>query len=209
MNQNACATAGIMDPLFETAHGAIVFAFNFSGQTIDRPMMNRIAAPSLGSGKGLVGNDGAAQAGMIRREVKELGRLFESILIARHAPRMRPCACRAACCSGHKPNKEWVDAISYLADHIRTTALAGCTSNGMLRREYVIRHFSRKDERISIEDLAEKYEVARNTISAHSSKVAVLFGGTPARRDQPAIPGIEQAANEAIGDKLRAIGLTG
>lgn len=203
------ATAELLEPLFESAHGALVFAFNFSGQCYDRPMMNRLASPAIGSGKGLVGLDGAAQAGMIRAEVQAMGKLAEAILIARIAPRSMPCHCRQACCSGKKPNKEWTDAISFLADHVRTTALAGCTANGMLRREYVVRYFSRKDERVSLEVLAERHDVARNTVSAHASKVALLFGGTQAKKDKAAVPGFEAAAMNAIEDQLRDIGMVG
>lgn len=203
------ATAEVFAPLFESAHGALVFAFNFSGQCYDRPMMNRLASPAVGSGKGLVGLDGAAQAGMIRAEVQTLGKLAEAIIIARIAPRSVPCHCRSACCAGHKPNKEWTDAISILADYVRTTALAGCTSNGMLRREYVVRHFTRKDDRISLEALAEKHDIARNTVSAHAAKVALLLGGAQPKKDKPGVPGLESAAMDAIEDRLRDIGMVG
>lgn len=203
------ATAELLEPLFESAHGALVFAFNFSGQCYDRPMMNRLASPAIGSGKGLVGLDGAAQAGMIRAEVQAMGKLAEAILIARIAPRSMPCHCRQACCSGKKPNKEWTDAIGFLADHVRTTALAGCTANGMLRREYVVRYFSRKDERVSLEVLAERHDVNRQTVGAHASKVALLFGGTQAKKDKAAVPGFEAAAMNAIEDRLRDIGMVG
>jgi len=195
--------------LFQNAHGALTFAFNFSGQAYDRPMMNRLASPAIGSGKGLVGLDGAAQAGMIRAEVKAMGRLAEAILIARIAPRMTPCGCRSACCSGFKPNKEWTDAIAYLGDHVRTTVYAGCVINGLMRREYLVRYFTKKDERTSLEALAEKYDIARNTVSAHNSKVATWLGGVPARKDKPAQLGMEQAAFDAIEDRLRGIGMVG
>ena len=203
------ATAEVFAPLFESAHGALVFAFNFSGQCYDRPMMNRLASPSLGSGKGLAGLDGAAQAGMIRAEVCAVGKLAEAILIARIAPRSMPCHCRQSCCSGKKPNKEWTDAISYLADYVRTTALAGCTSNGILRREYVVRYFSRKDERVSLEVLAERHDVARNTVSAHAAKVALLLGGVPPKKDRAVVPGFEAMAMDAIEERLRDIGMVG
>lgn len=203
------ATAELLEPLFESAHGALVFAFNFSGQCYDRPMMNRLASPAVGSGKGLVGLDGAAQAGMIRAEVQTLGKLAEAIIIARIAPRSVPCHCRSACCAGHKPNKEWTDAISILADYVRTTALAGCTSNGMLRREYVVRYFTRKDDRISLEALADKHDIARNTVSAHAAKVALLLGGAQPKKDKPGVPGLESAAMDAIEDRLRDIGMVG
>lgn len=195
--------------LFQNAHGALTFAFNFSGQAYDRPMMNRLASPAIGSGKGLVGLDGAAQAGMIRAEVKAMGKLAEAILIARVAPRTKPCGCRSSCCSGHKPNKEWTDAVAYLADYVRTAVYAGCVVNGLMRREYLVRYFTKKDERTSLEALAEKYEIARNTVSAHNAKVATWLGGVPARKDKPAQLGMEQAAFDAIEDRLRGIGMVG
>ncbi len=195
--------------LFNSAHAALVFAFNFSAQCYDRPMMNRLAAPAIGSGKGLAGLDGAAQAGMIRAEVQALGKFAEAIIIARLAPRSIPCYCRSSCCVGRKTNKDWMDAISVLADYARTNALAGCTANGMLRREYVVRYFSRKDERVGLEALAEKHGIARNTVSAHNAKVAMWLGGVPARKDSPAQPGIEQAAFDAAEDRLRSIGMVG
>ena len=192
MAQSAAAEA--FAPMFDTAHGAMVFAFNFTSQCYDRPMMNRMASPAVGTGKGLVGLDGAAQAGMVRAEVQALGKLAEAILIARLAPRSQPCHCRQACCSGQKPNKEWTDAVAFLTDYVRNTALAGCTANGIMRREYVVRYFTPKSARISLEDLAEKYDVARNTVSAHAAKVATLLGGTLPKKGKPAMPGLESAA---------------
>ena len=195
--------------LFNSAHGALVFAFNFSGQAYDRPMMNRLATPSVGTGKGLVGLDGAGQSGFIRAEVKAMGKLSEAIIIARIAPRSTPCACTSPCCSGHKPNKEWTDAIATLSDHVRTTALAGCIANGLMRREYVVRYFTHKDQRISLEALADKYEIDRHTVSAHAGKVTAYFAGITARKDKPAAPGMEQLAMNGIEDRLREIGMVG
>ena len=196
-------------PLFVSAHSALVFAFNFSGQNYDRPMMNRLASPAVGTGKGLVGLDGAAQAGFVRAEVQGLGPLAEAILIARIAPRHMPCHCRSSCCGGKKANREWSNAIGYLADYVRTTALAGCTANGIMRREYVVRYFSRKEERTSLEDLSERHDVDRHTASAHASKVVVLFGGHQARKGAQPAPGLEAVAMEAIEHRLREIGMVG
>ena len=197
------------ESLFTSAHGALVFAFNFSGQSYDRPAMNRLATPALGTGKGLVGLDGAAQAGFIRAEVKAMGKLAEAIIIARIAPRSMPCQCRSSCCSGQKPNKEWTDAIATLSDHVRTTALAGCIANGLMRREYVVRYFTPKDQRKSLEALADKYEIDRHTVSAHAGKVTAYFAGITARKDKPGTPGMEPLAMNAIEDQLREIGMVG
>ena len=74
-------------PPFDSYIDALIFAFNASSENYDRPYMNRVAAPAVGSGRGLGGLDGAAQAGMIRAEVRDLGRMREAILLARFAPR--------------------------------------------------------------------------------------------------------------------------
>lgn len=209
MGQAQMATAETLEPLFDNAHGALVFAFNFSGQSFDHPLMNRLAAPAVGTGKGLVGLDGAAQAGFIRSEVQRLGRLAEAILIARIAPRTVPCSCKAMCCAGKKPNDEWTGAISYLADQVRQTALHGCTSNGVMRRAYLVRYFTPKEQRISLEELAAKYDIDRNTASAHNAKVAAWLAGVPAKGERPAVPGMEPLARDAIEDRLREIGMVG
>ena len=209
MGKSAAVEILAEEGLFSSAHAALVFAFNFSGQCYDRPMMNRLAAPAIGSGKGLGGLDGAAQAGFIRAEVRGLGSLAEAILIARIAPRAMPCHCRQSCCSGRKPNAEWVTAISHLADQARRSALLGCAANGIMRREYVVRYFTPKEQRISLEALAEKHDVDRNTASAHCSKVATWLGGLPVRKDKPAVPGMEELAVAAIDQRLREIGMVG
>ena len=196
------------DIRFTSGRDALVFAFNVSDQAYDRPMMNRMAAPSIGKG-GLAGLDAPAQAGMIRAEVQTLGKLAEAIIIARIAPRSVPCHCRSACCAGHRPNKEWTDAISFLADHVRTTALAGCTSNGMLRREYVVRYFTRKYDGISLEALADKHDIHRDTASSHAAKVALMLGGAQPKKGKPGVQGLESAAMDAIEDRLRGIGMVG
>jgi hypothetical protein len=130
-------------------------------------------------------------------------------LIARVAPRMTPCSCRSSCCSGYKPNKEWTDAIAILADHIRTTVFAGCVVNGLMRREYLVRYFTKKEDRASLEALAEKYDIVRNTVSAHNAKVAAWLGGVPAKKGKEAEPGLESLAMIAIEQRLRDVGMVG
>ncbi|QGZ56739.1 hypothetical protein [Paraburkholderia acidiphila] len=55
------------EKLFRTPQDALVFAFNYSMHGQGRPLVDRLAAPSPRTGKGLSGNDGAGQAGMVRR----------------------------------------------------------------------------------------------------------------------------------------------
>lgn len=180
------------EPLFRSAHAALIFALNYSDQIYERPLMNRLAAPAPGSGKGLVGVDGAGQAGMIRAELKALGGLHENILVARLAPRQRYCECRGACCSGRKPNPEWVGAVSWLSEHVRVTALAGCLVDYRVRRNCVEIFFGKS---LAVAALADDCGIARNTASAHLSRVRKRL-----KED-------EHHAQVAIDDRLRQAGI--
>jgi hypothetical protein len=194
------------DGLFKNAHAALTFAYNFSGQHYDRPLINRMASKPSVSGLGLGGLDGAAQAGMIRAEVRALGRLFDAVITARFASSVLPCSCGAPCCRGHRVNSEWSNAIAVIADESRRTALAGCVANGLMRRDYVIRCFVRKGEREGLERIAEKYGMDRHAVSAHAAKVAAWIFGHRERRGNDA-PGVEQKALEAIHDRLTRAGI--
>lgn len=197
------------EALFDSAHAALVFAFRQRVQTVDRAPLNRIAAPATGKGRGLGGLDGAAQAGMIRQEVQAFGALDEALLIARHAPQHMPCECGAPCCSGRRPNRDWIDAISRLAEHARITALVGCSTTSLQRIAYVARHFTPRAMRESIEELAARFDLSRHTVSAHIGRVTLLLGGTPAHKDKPAVPGIETLAQQLAEDRFRVLGWTG
>lgn len=155
------------EALFTSAHSALVFAFNFSGQQYDRPMMNRIASPAIGSGKGLAGLDGAAQAGMIKAELRALGLIYEAVLIARIAPKWTPCDCGAPCCGGRKTNGEWFDAIGTLTAYAKD-ALQGCFSHYNMRNAIVQKYFG---VNISLADIADACDVNRDTASSHNARV--------------------------------------
>lgn len=199
----------IEESLFEDTYKALVFAFNYSGEQYDRPLMNRMSDGPQKAGKGLSGVDGAAQSGFIRSEVAALGRLFESTLIARIAPKTIPCQCKKSCCRGHKANPEWRTAIAFLADHMRTHALAGCTSTSLLRSAYVELYFSHKSARARFDRIAEVNNVDRRTVSAHYYKISALLGGVPARGERAAELGLEAEAFNAIDGQLRACGMVG
>jgi hypothetical protein len=123
--------------LFRTAQDAIIFAFSYSMQTRDRSAVDRMAAPSPRTGKGLSGNDGAAQAGMIRRELEQLTAIERAVLVARFAPRSSPCACGRACCGGHTPNPEYQDAIRTLEQAAMSILPPGTLVHYQLRRGLV------------------------------------------------------------------------
>ncbi len=192
MGQAAAIDTG--NQLFKSAHSALTFAFHFSGQHYDRPAMNKLAAPTLGSGKGLVGLDGAGQAGMIRSRVHGLGVRMEAVLIARYAPATMPCDCRAPCCAGWKTNREWFDAVTELSDYVRDP-LAGTAANGLMRRLYVERFFAAKGKRQTIDEIAERGDINRQTAGQHYSKVNKV------------LQELESTAQQAIDNALRDVGL--
>lgn len=196
--------AELETPLFASAHSALVFAFNFSGQSYDRPMMNRMADGPKRSGKGLVGLDGAGQAGMIRGEVAVLGKLHEAIVTAYYAPHSMPCDCRKSCCSGSKVNPEWSEAISFITQ-AAMSHLSGLMSNHRLRRAIVAKNFG---EKVSLGDVAAVCGVNRDTASAHNEKISTWLSGYRPKKgnSQQAIVGEIVRAKTAAAERLHIMG---
>jgi hypothetical protein len=181
-----------VESLFDTADGALKFAYRFTTEQYDRPLMNRLADKVKRTGKGLVGVDGAGQSGMIRREVQSLGRFVEAIVTARYAPRTTPCACGAACCSGEKLNPEWADAIGFITTEA-VSRLSGKLTHYRLRRGIVERQFGVKHK---IGDLADACGVNRDTASEHNSIITTWLAG-----EKRTIP------NAKVGEIARAIAM--
>lgn len=73
------------DPLFDSTWAALAFAFRYSTQQYQPTPMARLMRGSIGSGKGLVGLDGAAQAGLIRAIVETLPEFERCAVVARFA----------------------------------------------------------------------------------------------------------------------------
>lgn len=194
------------EPLFASAHNALLFAFNFSGQQYDRPMMNRLADDPIDYvSKGLSGMDGAAQAAMVFNKLFHLPPLYQYIVFATYAPRSIPCACRYPCCSGQKRNELWHACIQMIEEAAITQALPGCVSHRLLRRGLVMRAFG--DKSIVMADLAEKAGVHRDTATNQASRIKIWLHGQPARRGHDAIEGIKTAALRMIEQILVEAGL--
>lgn len=194
------------EPLFASAHNALVFAFNFSGQQYDRPMMNRLADnPVDYVSKGLSGMDGAAQAAMVFNKLFHLPPLYQYIVFATYAPRTIPCECRRSCCVGQKRNEQWHACIRMIEEAAITQALPGCITHRVLRRGIVQRAFG--DKSVTLAELAEKAGVSENTANNHNSRVRQWLYGHPARRDREAIEGAKQQALRMIEEILIESGL--
>lgn len=102
-----------MEPLFTTTASALTFALRYSTQQYAETAMSKMMKRSgrRSSGKGLVGLDGAGQAGMILRKLDELGQLERACIVARYAERMAECPS----CKNDTATPEYRDAINLLA----------------------------------------------------------------------------------------------
>ena len=164
--------------LFRTPQEALVYAFNYSMQQQDRPLADRLASPGARTGKGLSGNDGAGQSGMIRRELEALTELEMAFLTARFAPRSTPCACRNPCCSGYRMNKEWSDAVRVL-EQAALAQLAGHVSNYRVRRRLIEKAVGVK---VELKALAKESGVSEKTVAAHWKIIKEWIGGRSKQR---------------------------
>lgn len=155
---------------------------------------------ALGSGKGLIGVDGAAQAGMIRRELSELPELHQAVLTARIAPRDVACDCGRPCCATRKGNPEWDAAISWLTDRAMQQ-LAGGFSHYRVRRSILEKIFGR---RVDLQQIADDCGVHRNTVSDQSAKLKTWIEGPRGKHAKSdAAPGVESVAWIAIDVRLK------
>lgn len=139
------------EPLFRSAHDALKFAFLFSGQQYPLTIMAKMMRGVVGSGKGLVGLDGAAQAGLICLMVKDLPPLHADCLTARYAL--------------HE-DRRFIEAVNRLC-MAPSIAPAG-QSHRLERQALVARHFGQK---VSVVEIAEKIGVHRNTVNQHQRAI--------------------------------------
>ncbi|MDN7442239.1 DNA-binding protein [Burkholderia cepacia] len=149
------------------------FALCYSLQQYGETMMaKRLRGESIGGGMGLVGLDGAGQAGQIRREMWALPDLHLSVLVARAAPHDIPCSCGAACCGGRTPNVEWQAAIGWLTR--ASAAYASGFSHYRVRRAIIERIFGVKCDLVEI---ANDCEAHVNTVSRQNAAVRRWLDG--------------------------------
>ncbi len=152
-----------MSELFKNSSDALIFAFRFSTQQYAiSPMAKMMTTGIVGSGKGLVALDGAAQAGMILRKVDSLPSLQRSCIIARYSRRYDECKC----CGADKFLDEYKEAIANLADWSMQWT-KGLSVRGM--RYAIIRAFYERG--ISISEHAEQLNVAKSTVYDQKNRI--------------------------------------
>lgn len=142
----------VFDGLFSNWRDAVVFGLNYSSAQYGEAALAK-AVKRGGSGKGLFGVDGAAQAGMILAAIERLGDTEASAIVARFAVRTEPCPC----CGGDKAVAKWVAAV----EHLAAVCIPAGVSNVRCRRDMVGKHFGLKAE---LSALASRYNMCRNTL---------------------------------------------
>lgn len=152
-----------VEPLFLSAHEALIFAFNYADQQYAQSPMARIYREG-GSGRGLVGVDGAGEAGMIMAEVMRLDQLERDALCVRFTKVRGTCHC-----CGHETDLPQVrEALARLETYaIHETA---STSSTALIRALVRSHFGLMNIG-SARLTAEQHQVSQRTVEGHSGNV--------------------------------------
>jgi len=185
------------EPLFKSAHAALSFAFNFSDQQWQPSAMARMmGGPPLGKGRGLVGVDGAAQAGMIKAVLGGLSDIHRSILVANTMPRYKRCDCGIPCCSGRRPMPEWEAAIDVLI-RASMSAVPMTFSYYQMRRGVIRKYFG---EKLSLGEIADKCGVNRNKVGEYKKPLWEWLRDN----DSVATSQIEDALRDqnVVGDRL-------
>jgi hypothetical protein len=190
-------------PLFKSAHTAITFALNYGiTDHVERSPASKMADDRKGSGgHGLIGMDGAAQAGIILAELKRTGAFHEACVIARVAKRKILCNCGAECCCKHRPNWQWRDAINSIAmlvkdqmEEERKEGTRGMKDSPVMRQAIIAKFFG---ERIRVKELAHACDVTEGTVSNHTGKINKILKHT------------ENEAWNLLEEALRSSGIVG
>lgn len=156
------------DGLFRSMSEALRFAYSYAGQQSPHtPMAKLMQGGSIGSGRGLVGGDGAGQAGMILGSVERLLSTEQRlvVLVRFGASIIEECSCCGA--RGHAP--WWRDAVAALS---LTEELRDLPKP--IREAVVMKTVGR--QRLRVQSQADGYEVTDRQIRRRVNKAHDYFG---------------------------------
>lgn len=183
----APAAHGQQEPIFESTHEALSFAYRFNRLQYPTTLIGKLMrGPELGSGRGLVGMDGAAQAGMVLAVVGRLDKLHRLALQARFGNRWQDCPC----CGAEQPTREFAESIEGLANW----AIPATVSHMRARRLLVQKYYTGS---IKIGDIADAASINRKTAGDHWAIIK-------ARLDK-----LEAQAHDCIDAALKGAGMVG
>ena len=141
-------------PLFRSTHDALIFCFEYAGQQSPRtPMTSLLKGGNIGSGKGLSGLDGAAQAGFILAAVGRLPDVQHNVIVARYHRATHECEC----CEQPTRSYEWRNAIDALTHCVELEGV-----NKKVRLMLVERVFN--GTKISIDRISKENSLNNRTL---------------------------------------------
>jgi hypothetical protein len=152
-----------MEELFKNTHDALMYAFNYSSQQYALSPMAKMMKTGIGSGKGLVALDGAAQSGIILARLDKLPVLQRACIVARYAPRFEECPC---CANKDKITDQYREAIATLTEWAMSLH-TGMTLRNM--RAAIIRSFFERG--VSITAAAKELNVAKATAYDQKARI--------------------------------------
>lgn len=153
--------------LFKSMNAALSFAFQYAGQASPHTPMARMQGGSLGSSKGLVGTDGAGQAGMILAEIdRRLNMEQRLVILVRFGAAVQH---ECPCCGVVGHPGWWREAVSNLslADELRDLPKP-------IREAIVMKTVAR--QKMRVQNHADGYEVTERQIRRRVSTAKDHFG---------------------------------
>ncbi|WP_175796574.1 hypothetical protein [Burkholderia anthina] len=159
--------------IFRNAREAIVFALNFSGAQYSTSSLGNLAqAGAIGSGRGLSGLEGAAQAGMVKRRLAELDAHLLAALIARCSPLKVKDPSGEAFTDG----EAWAQAVSEMATYLGSLRDFDSASDVVMRCA-VRKYFGEKQ---TIQEIADKARMHRVTANNQHTTIKRALEGIEA-----------------------------
>lgn len=169
--------------LFANHDDALMFALRFTSQQYPQSELAKLMkTPGIGGGKGMIGLDGAAQAGVIKSRIDALGELQRACIIARYSARVETCSC----CGSDKMLEEYRAAILNLANWA-SQFIGNDNSVQRIRFAIVQEYFERGN---SLGKQAEKINVPKRTAYDQKKKI------------WPHLADLDKMARTHIGDQL-------
>lgn len=172
--------------LFSTGRDALMFAFRFCGQQYAKAP-ELVKGKVIGGGKGLIGLDGAGQAGFISREAKALTQAQYYALLARFTDKLEGCPR----CGSNMHTAEWIGACKFLAEEYRKEVAP--EAHIRLMTQLVQRHFHYQKRTLA--DIAAQFGDGESKVKKINSKLV------------PALKKLESVAQARIEQRLTELGI--
>ena len=213
-------------PLFSDVAEALRFALNAAQADMPRPFMNkamaeaptkklskkkqaefdalvgarseRIKQSQLYPRAHFKGMDKAGQAGFILAKLELLAPEQSTVLKGLLTTAYDPCACRAPCCVGRRPNPRWLVAVKLMChilketgDVIKKPGSRGLSTQPDLRKAIVEEWFT--GEQASMANMARRFGISSLTVAKHKEWITTYLEQTENEAWQQIAPILDQA----------------